>query len=310
MLDLEGLRRKHSVSGVAAAILEDGIITWEGYSGFADEDKPIDDATVFHVASLSKPLFAYGAVTAAMQGEFSLDAHLGPAAMDWGNSEDVLSRIKISDVLCHCTGLPNWIKKGEPLQLSAPPGRQFGYCSVGYYLAQKTIESLTGFTFLEWIQQTLVKLRLSARFTYEPGFDGRIAIGHGVDGKTLPHHPRSEPMAPSSLHSTLRDYGSFLSHVLRLDQEGSEETRIMFTRHAEVSGDLGWGLGWGLIKNGDLFCQYGDNFHSRACFVCSSDTQRGALILTNSHNGLALCKDTITGLFSSSHGLFDWIETQ
>jgi CubicO group peptidase (beta-lactamase class C family) len=134
-----------------------------------------------------------------VNGEFSLDADLGPAATHWGNSADVLGAIRIRDVLCHCSGLPNWVNKGEHLSPSAPPGKQFGYSSIGYYLTQKTIESLTGLSFSDWILQTLSELHLSARFTHEPQFAAHIAVGHSVEasryhinrGPNQWHHPVS-----------------------------------------------------------------------------------------------------------------------
>jgi CubicO group peptidase (beta-lactamase class C family) len=309
MLDLESLRQKHAVSGVAASVFEEGNPCWEGYSGKADDAHSVSETTVFHAASLSKPLFAYCLIRSHLRGEISLDQDLGPASVEWGNSEEILTQMTIRNALCHTSGLPNSLKKGEPLVISSEPGASFRYSGVGYDLAQKTVEVVVGSSFTDWIGRELADLRIASRFTFEPEYEGRIAVGHGRDGESLPDRPRLTPVASSSLYSALTDYATFLQRVLGMCREGSEESRILLTEHVSINSELGWALGWGLAQEGRIIWQFGKNTHSRACFACDRESGVGVLTLTNSHNGMALCKDAITSVLPAAGSIFDWIPT-
>lgn len=307
MVDLESLRRKHAVTGAGVSVLENGRIRWSGHAGMADDAHPVNEKTVFQVASLSKPLFACAVVRSHLRSEISLDQDLGPAADDWGSAEETLRSLTIRNALCHATGLPNHVDRGEPLSPSAAPGARFGYSGVGYDLAQRTVEKVVGSTFETWIGRELEDLGIDARFTFVPDYKGRIAVGHDTDGQSLPHRPRMTPASASSLYSTLADYAAFLQRVLRLCREQAEEARILLSPHVSVNAELGWALGFGLAHEGRIFWQFGKNAHSRSCFACDRSTGTGILVLTNSHNGMALCEEAITSILPAAGPVFAWV---
>ena len=104
---------------------------------------PLDTATIFEAASLSKPVFAYLVLRLADRGEFDLDRPLLEMLEYPRVAHDERSkRITARMVLSHGTGLPNW--GGERLTLQFDPGTAYGYSGEGFVFLQKAIERVTG----------------------------------------------------------------------------------------------------------------------------------------------------------------------
>ncbi|HCK21839.1 MAG TPA: hypothetical protein DHW15_06675, partial [Bacteroidetes bacterium] len=71
---LEHMDNKN-VSGLAAIIIQDSNIVWEGYYGLADRNlgKPVDTSTIFMMASISKTITATALMQLHEDGLFELD---------------------------------------------------------------------------------------------------------------------------------------------------------------------------------------------------------------------------------------------
>jgi CubicO group peptidase (beta-lactamase class C family) len=103
--------------------VRDGRIVWAGAFGTRDDSAqtPVDTATVFEAASLSKPVFAYLVLRLADRGELDLDRPLAEMLEYSRVAHDARARrITARMVLSHGTGLPNW--GGEQLTLHFEPG--------------------------------------------------------------------------------------------------------------------------------------------------------------------------------------------
>jgi CubicO group peptidase (beta-lactamase class C family) len=72
------LLNKHTVPGAALAIVRDGELVYSKGWGVqrAGESSPITEKTVFPAASLTKPVFAYGALVLVRDGMLDLDRSL------------------------------------------------------------------------------------------------------------------------------------------------------------------------------------------------------------------------------------------
>ena len=70
--------RISGVPGLSMAVVRGGRVVWAGAFGTRDDSAqtPVDTATVFEAASLSKPVFAYLVLRLADRGEFDLDRPL------------------------------------------------------------------------------------------------------------------------------------------------------------------------------------------------------------------------------------------
>ena len=82
----------------------------------------------------------------------------------------------------------------------------------------------------------------------------------------------------------------------------------MFAPVSHPTGDLSWGLGWGLatVDSADTFWQWGNNGVYRGFAIGSRARRWAAVILTNSANGLQFSREVVTRLLGVEHPAFRW----
>ena len=138
-----------AVPGVAIAVVEDGAVAWQQGFGVlhAERSAPVAEDTLFEVASLSKPVFAYLVLQLSDAGVLDLDRPLAAYRRpDHLGESPWLERITARDVLRHTTGLPNWraAPATEALVPKVEPGTRIDYSGEAFVWLQLVVESLTG----------------------------------------------------------------------------------------------------------------------------------------------------------------------
>src|SRR5260370_14542775 len=111
-----------------------------------ESNEPTGDDSMFEVASMSKPVFAYVVLKLAEEKLIDLDRplvqYLRPEYLS--NHPDV-DLITARHVLCHSTGFPNWrAKPEEKLTPTFKPGSRFSYSGDAYQWLQFVVEQITG----------------------------------------------------------------------------------------------------------------------------------------------------------------------
>lgn len=314
-------RKETYVMGAGVAAIRRNEPLWRGSVGLMNRatNTAVDDATVFQAASLSKPVFAYAVLTLAAEGKFDLDKPLLQYSSSAFRSrhqvmasevpEDPrLKRITPRRVLSHTTGFPNW-GRGKPLAFLADPGAKFGYSGEGYVYLQNVIEHVTGESLAEFAhKRVFTPLGMtSSSFIWRDDYETRAAIGYNRRGPEGKWKPR-EPLSAGTLHTTAGDYASFLGAMLaplpgaRGELNGEWLTR-MLTRHSRIDDSLGWGLGWGLERSdaGTCFWQWGDDGEFKAFAMGNREKQQAVVVLTNSANGLNLCRRVVEQMLPGPH---------
>ncbi len=125
--DVPGLLRTADIPGLTMAVVQDGRTVWSRAFGTVNDSArtPLDTATVFEAASMSKPVFAYLVLRLAERGGFDLDRPLYEMVDYPRLAHDERSRLITGRiVLSHGTGLPNW--GGDTLRLGFTPGTSDG----------------------------------------------------------------------------------------------------------------------------------------------------------------------------------------
>src|SRR5262249_28384170 len=164
------------VGGAAAVVWHGGGIAAERYAGEARAGAPVDERTIFALASVTKPVTAATVLTLVEDGSLALDEPIyrfvpefAPAADAPNADPDLETRrreVTIRHLLSHTSGLPEDLASGTlryrdrpelatitdamaRLPLRTVPGTQLLYPNAGFALLGRLVERVTGGEFWE-----------------------------------------------------------------------------------------------------------------------------------------------------------------
>ncbi|MBI2422508.1 MAG: beta-lactamase family protein [Candidatus Hydrogenedentes bacterium] len=313
------LMAEHAVPGLGYALVRQGALAEHGALGVVNLETgtPVDAETVFEAASLTKPLLAQSVLKLAEEGRIDLSRPLVEYHQSTVEVErpEWFKQITATHVLSHTTGLPNWHQSRKPVPQRFQPGEQFSYSGMAYVLLQRVIEKLIGAAFEHHIAESLFKpLGMeSASLVWRGDYEARLAHGHTPNGKAG-RSKMEQAIAASSLVCTAVDYARLLE--LLLSPQGTaplqlkpESVTAMLTPVSHASEGIDWGLGWGLEsasaeRHAFHWGNNGNRYHAFTAW--NAATRDGCVVMTNSGNGLRLCKDLVPELLPGPHPAFDW----
>lgn len=166
---------RHHVPGLAFVIMQNGELVSHGEYGVANEKtgQKITTASVFPIASLSKPFVALGILALAEQGAIRLE---DPISKYVHNLPDAWKTIQVIRLLDHTAGVPDHYNSGKwnvfdqspvpsdellqkltSLPLEFVPGERFKYSNGNYVLLAKAIERVTGETYGQFLSEKIFK---------------------------------------------------------------------------------------------------------------------------------------------------------
>jgi CubicO group peptidase (beta-lactamase class C family) len=309
------------VPGISIAIIKDAKLLWRRGFGVKDSasKEPVDNDTVFEVASVSKTVFAYAVMKLCEKGVMDLDTPLTKyTSKRFLEGDPQLDLITARHVLSHTSGFHNWRSEEKPLKIHFAPGEKWHYSGEGYSYLQSVVTHLTGHvtpndcaTFEAGLKvcatdiDAYMKANIldpfgmaSSGYLWNDTIEKHMARGHYPNGK--PSEIRRKPTGPAvaryaaagGLYTTPTDYAKFLIEIIdpkpsdafRLKKDSLKEMlRPQVKRNAQSS----WALGWEInhTENGDFLRHGGGNpdFH---CLVAASvERKSGYVIVTNSGKG-------------------------
>jgi CubicO group peptidase (beta-lactamase class C family) len=317
--ELPGLLEEYDVPGAAIAMVEQGEVVWSkgyGSANVADET-PVTSETVFQVASISKPVAAWGVMRLVDEQAINLDAPIDQYLYRWHipPSELDAKQVTARRLLSHTGGtsmagypgyppeqpLPGIVQSlnGEPpgigpVELVTPPGTTFQYSGGGYGTLQLAMEDLTNQTFVDYMQEVvLAPLEMeSSSFEWTPALQPRTATPYDPDGAPLPNYLFAEKAA-AGLYATAADIGRFAAAAMK---SGSAEPgrEVLKTDTVELMtlrvANSPYGLGYDVAPlpgGGVRIGHFGANHGWRSLFFALPEQGRAFVVLTNSDNGIA-----------------------
>lgn len=163
----KAFRDEHSVPGLAIALARDGALVFATGLGTADleNDVPATEATVFRLASISKPVTAVAVMQLVGAGKLDLDRDLHEFVPEWPKKQYVVT---LRQVLGHLGGVRHY-RLGETEStvhfasqraglarfadddLLHEPGTKYRYSTYGYNLAAAAVEVQSGQTFADYV---------------------------------------------------------------------------------------------------------------------------------------------------------------
>ncbi|HEV2495546.1 MAG TPA: serine hydrolase [Terriglobia bacterium] len=328
------------VTGVGIAMFHGGNIAYLKAYGLRDAEKglPLTPDSVMSSASLSKAAFATVIVRLVQEGVLDLDKPIYqylpkplpeyPRYADL-QGDDRYEKLTLRILLSHTSGFPNWraFEDDRKLKIHFEPGTRYAYSGEGIDLAQLVVETVTAKSLTLLMQENLFRPVGMTRtsMVWEPRFESDFANGYDEYGRSLGPEKHPNPDAAGSMQTTLRDYATFLSALMRhnilntrtfgrmQNAQISIHSAHQFpslaseTTTANDEIRLRYGLGLGLYSSpyGKAFFKEGhdEGWRHLALFFRNGS---GILIMTNSSNGEGIFKPLMDAVLGPTLFPFDW----
>ena len=328
---LEDRMRYFNVPGVSIAVVNNGAVEWARGYGVADTEsgRPIDTATLFQAASISKPVAAIGALRLVEQGRLALDEDVNARLTSWRVPASERARgekVTLRRIITHNAGLtvhgfrgyaqgegvPAVIQilNGTPPANSAPvvidtqPGSLQRYSGGGVTVAQLLMSDVTGEPFPRLMEDLVLRPSGMVHSTYEQPLPAALAhnaaTAHRRDGTPVAGKWHTYPeQAAAGLWTTPSDLARLMVAVQRWagGVEGGVISPAMAREMLTPQGGS-YGLGFGVRGEGEsrIFAHGGSNVGFRAFFIGFVETGQGAVVMTNGDMGDALVQEIIRGI--------------
>jgi CubicO group peptidase (beta-lactamase class C family) len=336
-MSLEERMRLFHVPGVSVAVVNDGKIEWaKGYGvAKAGSNRPVDTATLFQAASISKPVAALAALRLVEQGKLALDESVNERLTSWRVPESDLARdsmVTLRRILSHNAGLtvhgfggyargdsvPTVVQvlDGEgpansaAVRVDVVPGSLHRYSGGGFTVAQLLMSDVAGRPFADLLKETVLRPIGMGHSTYvqplPPALADRAAAAHERDGSPIAGDWHTYPeQAAAGLWTTPSDLARVITEVQRSAAGGEGGVISPAMTHEMLSRQAGsYGLGFALDGEGEArtFSHGGSNEGFRAMFVGFVETGQGAVIMANSELSGYVIMELLRGIAR----VYDW----
>ena len=266
------IAERESAGNVSFVLLEAGAPV---ESFHLSKGEPVDERTVFQVASLGKWITAWGVMALVEEGRIDLDAPVSTYLTRWQlpASEFDSSGVTVRRLLSHTAGLTDGLgydgfdtaqdrqtleasltqamdvspdKDGRTI-LGSEPGAGWQYSGGGYTLLQLVVEEVSGEAFPAFMQRRLFAPLGMERSTFDHAAAQEMGLAQnfGPDGTTEAFGWYTA-LAASSLFTTSEDLANFIAVQApgRSNPVLTAETMaLVATPHASDMGADIWGLG-------------------------------------------------------------------
>jgi len=315
------LLKHKGVPAVSIAVVQRGSIALSKAYGNADRLKktPATVRTRFQIASVSKPLAAWGVMALRDQGRVELDAPAGRYLKRWqlpkGDFDN--DKVTVRRLLSHTSGLSIYPSEDNPLDGKLPPleealtrprgefgklrvvqepGTAFQYNNGNYAVLQLLVEEVTGEPFAAYMRRTVLGPLGMKESGYEWSAELRavVATPHREDGTAFPQLQYTNQEASGGLYATASDLARFVAASMPGADKASAgrgvlkpaTVRLMLAPADHTDGM--YALGYKTMpvsKDVRLMSHDGANPGWRAVFMLHEPTGNGLVILTNSGVG-------------------------
>ncbi len=307
----------HGVPAVAVAYIRDGKTVFTSVHGEQSPGVPATKATLFNVASMTKPVTAELVLRLASEGKLSLDASMAPHYVDPDIKDDPRHEALTPAIaLSHRTGFANWRRQTDGvLKIQWAPGSKAGYSGEGYDYVGRFLERKLGEPFEDLMARHVFEPTgmKETSFTWRDGFEGRAAVPRGPEGKEGDPVRREEWTGADDLYTTIDDYAAFLVAVMAdegvsLDIAAQRHKLPIdqFTQGCPWGPEVcpkagGFAMGWAVFAYEDVrvVTQGGADWGERAVAYFVPERGTGAVILTNGANGSKIIRD-VAGVLNAA----------
>jgi CubicO group peptidase (beta-lactamase class C family) len=234
---------RHGIPGLALAIVDgDQVIHLGGYGKADQTGRAVTPQTPFVLASTSKPITALAVMQLVEAGKLELDAPVQHYLPDFQVADSLASQqITLRHLLNHTSGIPEqgcqnerfgtktseeFVAALRRIELVAPVGTRYTYCSGNYNVLGRVIEVVSGQSYASYIEQhVFAPLDMRHSFTSEQAAqqDGLTQGYWWLFGVPVPmEYAYDVPQMPSGfLIASAEDLAHFLIAQLNDGRFGS-----------------------------------------------------------------------------------------
>lgn len=314
--------RQHNVPQVGFAIVTNTDIVYQRNFQLDDETALPSDV-VFQIASLSKPLTAWGVMALVEAGTIDLDAEVNSYLADWQipNSE-FREPVTVRRLLSHTSGIgvsdgyegfllteqPQTLleslegaadnPENEAVRVVNEPGSAFVYSGGGYSVLQLLIEDVSGMTFEDYMRETVFDALMMENTGYALDDDliARMAPVYDETG-TVAALRQHTALAAGGAYATLEDVALWVQATLADENSVLSQATLqqMFEQQPEATLDFGLSFGLGyhvdqLLRTEQAYIWHdGNNVSGWHTYLGILPEQNiGVVVLSNSPGGKAL----------------------
>lgn len=247
-----------SIFGFSGAVLigQGDSIFYQRAQGFANIEKKIPNTldTKFRLASLSKQFTAAALLILEQNGKVDFDRPISNY-ID-GLKPEIAERINIHQLLSHSSGLGRDIeslteeelgKSYIPIddiiqlinssELLFEPGEKWSYSNLGYAIAAKIIETETGLSYGDALENLIFKPLNMQRTAHEASGSSVMDLANGYVGLpdsivSAAYEDKSYVIGAGSIYSTVNDLFIWSRTLLKGDLISKENRDKLFTKQA------------------------------------------------------------------------------
>lgn len=172
---LSDIFRLYAIPGLAVAVVRDEQTIFSKGFGFRDisANSALVTETVFHMASLAKPVTATAVMKLVEMGKLELDAPLVAYLPYFSMADPLYRQITVRQMLNHTSGIPDiddyhwdkpetddasaerYVRGLQDKHLVAEPGEKYSYSNMAYNVLADLIAKVSGQLFEDFIKQQI-----------------------------------------------------------------------------------------------------------------------------------------------------------
>ena len=310
--------RKHDVTGLSIALVDDQRVLWAQGFGWADRENKVaaTPQTIYRVGSISKLFTATAAMQLAERGRLDIDQPLKKVLPEFsiGSRYAGTEAITPRQLMSHHAGLPRDVLKGmwstQPVPFTQtvhdlresdaayPPDTVFAYSNTGVALLGHAIQNVSGQEFHVHMERSLLRPLGMADSAFLPGVSPSPLMAKAYLRGKLTDEPPLGNTPAGGLNSSVLDLGRFLSMVFAQGRVGEQQivkretlAEMLRPQNRGVALDVGFGtgLGWMLstlgtdaIRNaGPVIHHNGATVMFRSQMFALPEHKLGVVVLSN-----------------------------
>ncbi len=329
--------KKHSVTGLSLALVDDQRIVWAEGFGHADKARNVSATpeTLFRAGSITKLFTATAVMHLVERRLIDLDQPLTTYLPEFSFKTRFPDAppITIRHLLTHHSGLPRDILRGmwaphpqpyatvlDDLRTSyvlSPPNQIFSYSNLGMTILGHVIERVSGMTYATYVSREILEPSGMTTASIETGVTASPLMAHAyTNGKEEPELPLRDIPA-GGLNASVLDLARFLQMVFTQGRAGDlqvvkpETLTLMLTRQNQevpLDLDLKMGLGWSLSDFeqlhvhdvGTVASHAGGTIHFMSQLIALPERKLGAVVMGNSPEAMEIVTDIAEKLLASA----------